>query len=62
MRQPIAPALLLAASALIQSCGQTGPLYMPDRPPPGPGATQTSQDPTATSGDAATNAGPTPAN
>ncbi|WP_157976661.1 LPS translocon maturation chaperone LptM [Parahaliea mediterranea] len=76
MRQPFAPALLLAASALIQSCGQTGPLYMPDQPPPGAqaGAADAGQGPTATtpdttpdaSPDAATDAGtgtgPTPEN
>ncbi|TXS94242.1 lipoprotein [Parahaliea maris] len=33
MRQLFAAFLFLAVSALLQGCGQTGPLYMPDQPP-----------------------------
>ncbi|GAB3273695.1 LPS translocon maturation chaperone LptM [Parahaliea aestuarii] len=64
MRQRFAAALILAASALIQSCGQTGPLYMPDTPPPSSddAAAAGSQDKTETATEAAAEAAPTPVN
>ena len=64
MRQRFAAALMiLAASALMQSCGQTGPLYMPDKPAPSGGAAAAgAQDRPETATEAAAEADPTPVN
>lgn len=36
--------LIMSCSLLIVACGQTGPLYLPDNPPPGyPGAKKEKQ-------------------